>query len=167
MKDNFILSVCVSAFVLFLLPCNCFNVGKRSFSINRLSMTSTPPSNPPKKGIGFNYDPSDFRDSNSGNYRRLSDRLAAKKAEDEKLEKEREELIRKEQMEKFEKEQMEKRVQELLESDEIIATPEDVVIDPAVEKIFEDLDNELIGLQSVKDSLRRYVALLAMDKIRR
>ena len=54
-----------------------------------------------KSGTGFNYDPSNYKDSaNEGNYRRLSDQMAAVKAEEEKLAREREELIRKEKMEK-------------------------------------------------------------------
>ena len=52
------------------------------------------------KGTGFNYDPSNYKDSaNEGNYRRLSDQLAAVKAEDDKLNAERQQIIRKEKME--------------------------------------------------------------------
>lgn len=52
----------------------------------------------PTKGANFNYDPSNYKDSNDGNYRRLGDQLAAAKAEDEQLKRERDELLRKEQM---------------------------------------------------------------------
>jgi len=41
-------------------------------------------SSAPSKGAGFNYDPSNYKDSNNANYRRLTDQLAAVKAEDEK-----------------------------------------------------------------------------------
>ena len=54
------------------------------------------------KGTGFNYDPSNYKDSaNEGNYRRLSDQLAAVKAEEDKMNKERDQIIRKEKMEQM------------------------------------------------------------------
>ena len=54
-----------------------------------------------ERGAGFNYDPSNYKDSNDGNYRRLSDQMSAIKAEEDKLKREAEEIIRKEQMAKM------------------------------------------------------------------
>ena len=159
-----------------LIPLLCCLWSSQSFEMstvqNRVSKSrvifmSSQPSSPPKRGVGFNYDPSDYRDSNSGNYRRLSDQLAAKKDEDEKKLKEREEILRKERMQKFEKDQLEKRIQELMVSDEVIVQKGELALDPSILKIFEDLDKELIGLKPVKDRLFRYAASLSVNKARR
>ena len=73
-----------------------------------------------KGGTGFDYDPSNYRDSkNDGNYRRLSDQLAAAKAENEKLEAERKEIERKEQIQKMFLEQ---------ESKKFWDTPDETVV---------------------------------------
>jgi hypothetical protein len=105
----------------------------------------------PAKGAGFNYDPSNYKDSNSGNYRRLSDQLAAAKFEDEELKREREEIIRKEQM-----------VNMLLRKENetfwntpgetVIATADRYFVSPSVLQVINDLDNQLIGLKPVSST---------------
>ena len=102
----------------------------------------------PSKGAGFNYDPSNYKDSNSGNYRRLSDQLAAAKYEDEELKKERDEIIRKEQMVTM----MLRRENETFwetPGDKIIASSDRYFVSPAVLQVIDDLDNQLIGLKPV------------------
>lgn len=84
----------LAAVVLLLVPAS-LAFGPVSSIRTRSSVTMMAK---PVKGAGFNYDPSNYKDSNDGNYRRLNDQLAAVKAEDDKLKRERDELIRKEQM---------------------------------------------------------------------
>eukprot|EP01035_Chromulina_nebulosa_P016822 gene16822-22306_t len=119
-----------------------------------------------KKGTGLkDYDPSNYKDSNSGNYRRLSDQLAAVKAEEEQKQKERDELIRKEQMAKL----ILKKENETFwntPSDQIIGTPDKFFIPPSVLEIIDDLDNQLIGLKPVKEKMRRYAAQMLVHKLR-
>lgn len=112
----------------------------------------------PAKGAGFNYDPSNYKDSNSGNYRRLSDQLAAAKFEDEELKRERDEIIRKEQM-----------VNMLLRKENetfwntpgetVIATADRYFVSPSVLQVINDLDNQLIGLKPVS-STHLFVAFI-------
>jgi hypothetical protein len=100
-------------------------------------------------GAGFNYDPSNYKDSNSGNYRRLSDQLAAAKAEEEQLQRERDELIRKEQMAAM----LLKKENETFwgtPGDKIVATNDKYFIPPEVLQVIDDLDNQLIGLKPVR-----------------
>jgi len=101
-----------------------------------------------KKGAGFNYDPSNYKDSNSANYRRLSDQLAAAKAEEEQLLKERDELIKKEKMEAMLLKQEEDIFQNTPAS-KVVATADKFFIDPNVLQVIADLDNQLIGLKPV------------------
>lgn len=122
-------------------------------------------STPTKSGAGFNYDPSNYKDSNSGNYRRLSDQLAARAAEDDKLVKEREELMRKEQMALMFLKQENSTFWDT-PGDKIVATHEDFFVDPAVLKVIHDLDKQLIGLKPVKEKMRRYAAQMLTHKIR-
>lgn len=102
----------------------------------------------PAKGAGFNYDPSNYKDSNSGNYRRLSDQLAAAKFEDEELKRERDEIIRKENMANM---ILRKENETFWDTpgDKIIATSENYFINPRVLQVIDDLDNQLIGLKPV------------------
>jgi probable Rubsico expression protein CbbX len=51
-------------------------------------------------------------------------------------------------------------------SDKLIGTPEKFFIDPAVLQVITDLDNQLIGLQSVKQKMRRYASQMLCHKIR-
>lgn len=98
--------------------------------------------------MNFNYDPSNYRDSNQGNYRRLSDQLAARKAEEEQLEKERDELIRKEQMAAM----FLKRENDTFwntPGDMIVASSDKYFVDPEVLKVIAELDNQLVGLKPV------------------
>ena len=102
----------------------------------------------PAKGAGFNYDPSNYKDSNSGNYRRLSDQLAAAKYEDDELKKERDELIRKENMANM----ILRKENETFwntPGETVIATSENYFINPRVLQVIDDLDNQLIGLKPV------------------
>jgi hypothetical protein len=99
-------------------------------------------------GVGFKYDPSNYKDSNSGNYRRLTDQLAAVKAEEEELAKEREELIRKEQMQKLLLKQENETFWNTPDS-KIMGSADKYFIPPEVLQIIDDLDNQLIGLQPV------------------
>ena len=118
-----------------------------------------------KKMGNFNYDPSNYKDSNSGNYRRLSDQLAARKDEDEKLARERDELVRKEQMAAM----ILRKENETFWStkdDLIVATTEKYFLSPAVMQVIDDLDNQLIGLKPVKEKMRRYAAQMLSHKIR-
>jgi hypothetical protein len=101
-----------------------------------------------KTGAGFNYDPSNYKDSNNANYRRLTDQLAAVKAEEEQMKKEREEILRKEKMAAM-----------LLAKenatfwgtpgDSVVATSEKYFVPPEVIQVIDDLDNQLIGLKPV------------------
>jgi len=101
-----------------------------------------------KKGMGFSYDPSNYKDSNDANYRRLTDQLAAVKAEDEKLSREKDELIRKENMAAM---FLKKENSTFWDTpgDKIIGTSDSFFIAPEVLQVIEDLDNQLIGLKPV------------------
>jgi len=118
-----------------------------------------------KGGANFNYDPSNYKDSNDANYRRLTDQLAAVKAEDEKLKRERDEIIRKEQMAlmflKKENETFWNTPNDLK-----VATSDKFFVNPEVLQIIDDLDNQLIGLQPVKEKMRRYANQMLIHKIR-
>jgi hypothetical protein len=103
---------------------------------------------PAKAGAGFNYDPSNYKDSNSGNYRRLSDQLAAAKFEDEQLKRERDELVRKENMANMILRQENATFWDT-PGDKLIATSDSHFISPAVLAVISDLDNQLIGLKPV------------------
>ena len=112
----------------------------------------------PAKGAGFNYDPSNYKDSNSGNYRRLSDQLAAAKYEDDELKKERDELIRKENMANM----ILRRENETFwntPGETIIATSENYFINPRVLQVIDDLDNQLIGLKPVSYTIMKNMKL--------
>jgi hypothetical protein len=118
-----------------------------------------------RKKMGFNYDPSNYKDSNSANYRRLSDQLAAVKAEEDQMKRERDELIRKEQMAAM----LLKKENETFWNtapDTIVGTPEKYFIPPQVLGVIDDLDNQLIGLKPVKEKMRRYAAQMLSHKIR-
>lgn len=122
-------------------------------------------SNRPSKGTGFNYDPSNYKDSNDANYRRLGDQLAAVKAEDEKLKRERDEIIRKEQMAAM----FLKKENETFwatPGNTVVATSDKFFVPPEVLQIIDDLDNQLIGLQPVKEKMRRYANTMLAHKIR-
>mmetsp|Transcript_32010 Transcript_32010/g.53980 ORF Transcript_32010/g.53980 Transcript_32010/m.53980 type:complete len:407 (-) Transcript_32010:216-1436(-) len=118
-----------------------------------------------EKGAGFNYDPSNYKDSNSGNYRRLSDQMAAAKAEEEQMMKERDEIIRKEQMHAMFLKQEEETFWGT-PGDSIVATSDQFYVDPAVIQVIDDLDNQLVGLQPVKEKMRRYASQMLSHKIR-
>lgn len=94
-------------------------------------------------GAGFNYDPSNYKDSaNEGNYRRLSDQQAAIKAEDDKLAREREEIIRQEKMKKMLLKQENATFWET-PGDKVVATSEKFFVPPSVIQVIDDLDNEV------------------------
>eukprot|EP00607_Mallomonas_marina_P000193 CAMPEP_0182427406 /NCGR_PEP_ID=MMETSP1167-20130531/17146_1 /TAXON_ID=2988 /ORGANISM="Mallomonas Sp, Strain CCMP3275" /LENGTH=371 /DNA_ID=CAMNT_0024609613 /DNA_START=152 /DNA_END=1267 /DNA_ORIENTATION=+ len=117
------------------------------------------------KGTGFNYDPSNYKDSNSANYRRLTDQLAAAKAEEEALLKERDELLKKEQMQAL----LLKQENELFwntPDSKIVANSDQFFVSPEVLRVIADLDNQLIGLKPVKEKMRRYAAQMLNTKIR-
>lgn len=117
------------------------------------------------KGAGFNYDPSNYKDSNSGNYRRLTDQMAAVKAEEEQKKKEAEEIIRKEKMRQMFLEQ-EAAVFWDTPGDKIVATADEFYVSPEVLAVIDDLDNQLIGLRPVKEKMRRYASQMLCHKIR-
>lgn len=120
----------------------------RSAKVSNFQTFAETPLKPKKSGTNFNFDASNYKDSNDSNYRRLGDRLAAAKAEEEQLIKEREELIRKEQMQSmFLRQEMDKFHN--TPGDTIVATSDSFSIPPTVLQIIDDLDNELIGLKSV------------------
>jgi probable Rubsico expression protein CbbX len=119
----------------------------------------------PAKGAGFNYDPSNYKDSNNANYRRLTDQLAAAKAEEDTLKRERDELIRKESMASM----LLKQEEDLFlntPGDKIIATSDKYFVSPDVLQVITDLDNQLIGLKPVKEKMRRYASQMLSHKIR-
>ena len=120
---------------------------QQSVRSSQLSMSGKP-----AKGAGFNYDPSNYKDSNSGNYRRLSDQLAAAKFEDEELKREREEIIRKEQMANM---ILRKENETFWQTpgETVIATADKYFVSPAVLQVIDDLDNQLIGLKPVSLSV--------------
>jgi probable Rubsico expression protein CbbX len=117
------------------------------------------------KGTKFNYDPSNYKDSNDSNYRRLGDALAAAKAEDEQLKREREELMRKEEMAKM---FLKKENSTFWDTpdDVIVGTSDKYFVSPDVLQVIEDLDNQLIGLKPVKEKMRRYASQMLVHKIR-
>lgn len=118
------------------------------------------------KGAGFNYDPNSYKDSNSGNYRRLSDQMAAVKAEEEQKQKEAEEIIRKEKMhEMFLKQEAETFWN--TPGDKIVATADEFYVSPEVLRVIDDLDKQLIGLRPVKEKMRRYASQMLSHKIRK
>ncbi len=126
--------------------------------ISKFEVNAGTPTKKPKGGAGFNYDASNYQDSNSGNYRRLSDQLAAVKAEEEQLKREREELLRKEQMAAM----FLKKENDLFWNtppEEIVGTSDKYFIPPAVLQVIDDLDNELIGLKPVSF----YIIILLFD----
>lgn len=117
------------------------------------------------RGTGFNYDPSNYKDTNDANFRRLTDQLAARKAEDEKMEKERQAILRKEAM----ADMMLKKENATFwdtPAELEVATSEKFFVDPSVTGIIDDLDNQLIGLDSVKQKMRRYASQMLSHKIR-
>lgn len=153
---------CVLAFVAIASVSNAFSFNTGFASRSNTVMMST---KQPVKGTGFNYDPSNYQDSNSGNYRRLTDQLAARQAEEEKLKREREEIIRKEKMaEMFIKQENETFWN--TPNDRQVATADKFFVDPEVLQIISDLDNQLIGLQPVKEKMRRYASQMLSHKIR-
>jgi probable Rubsico expression protein CbbX len=158
-----------SALVIALLSSvDAFHLpSKPVIQISRFQINAeTPTKKPlPKKGASFNYDASNYKDSNDSNYRRLTDQLAAAKAEEEQLRKEREELLRREAMAAFE---LKKENDTFWNTpgESIIATSDKFFVPPSVLQIIDDLDNQLIGLQSVKDKLRRYASAMLAHKIR-
>lgn len=118
-----------------------------------------------QRGTKFNYDPSNYKDSNDANYRRLGDQLAAAKAEDEKLKAERAEILRKEQMaEMFLKKENETFWN--TPGSTVVATPDKYFVNPGVIQVINDLDNQLIGLKPVKEKMRRYASQMLAHKIR-
>lgn len=118
------------------------------------------------KGTGFNYDPSNYKDSaNEGNYRRLSDQLAAVKAEEDKMNKERDQIIRKEKMEQMFLKQ-ENDTFWNTPGDKIVGTSDQFFIPPEVLNVIDDLDNQLIGLKPVKEKMRRYAGQMLAHKVR-
>merc|ERR1711988_943213 len=120
-----------------------------------------------KSGAGFNYDPSNYKDSaNEGNYRRLSDQMAAVIAEEDKLAREREEILRKEKMEKLLIAQENQTFWET-PGDKVVATSDKYFVPPGVIEVINDLDNQLIGLQPVKDKMRRYAGQMLSQQIRK
>jgi len=122
-------------------------------------------SSKPSKGANFNYDPSNYKDSNNANYRRLTDQLAAAKAEDEKLQRERDELIRKEQMAAMFLRKENETFWQTPDST-VVATSDKFFVPPEVLQIIDDLDNQLIGLKPVKEKMRRYANQMLSHKIR-
>jgi len=135
----------ILAFVGLSVTMSFAPTSRRAASHAVLSMSSKKPS---KGGAGFNYDPSNYKDSNSANYRRLTDQLAAVKAEDEKLQKERDELIRKEQMAAM---FLKKENATFWETpgNKLVAERDSFFVSPQVLQIIDDLDNQLIGLKPV------------------
>jgi len=160
---NMFLSFIVSI-VMVAITVDSFRVATitRPSTCSQITMQET------KKGVpsNFNYDPSNYKDSNSGNYRRLSDQLAARKAEDDKLLREREELLRKEQMAAMFLKQ-ENSTFWNTPGDKVVANSDQFFIDPEVLQVIADLDNQLIGLKPVKEKMRRYAAQMLSHKIRK
>lgn len=149
--------------VSFLASSGAFAPASISSSRSALQMSVKQPT----KGTGFNYDPSNFKDSaNQGNYRRLGDQLAAAKAEEDKLLKERDELIRKEKMAEMFLRQENATFWDT-PGDKIVATADSFYVSPDVLQIIDDLDNQLIGLKPVKEKMRRYAAQMLSHNIRK
>ena len=134
-------------------------------SASQVSSFQTFAETPTKKGTGFNYDASKYQDSNSGNYRRLTDQLNAVKAEEEQLKKERDELLRKEQMAAM---FLRKENETFWNTPDntIVATSDKFFVPPSVLQVIDDLDKELIGLAPVKEKMRRYASAMLAHKVR-
>jgi len=124
------------------------------------------PENDDSKGTKFKYDPSNYRDSaNDGNYRRLSDAMAAAKAEDEKLAAERDVILQAEAKEKAFLAQ-ENATFWNTPGDKVVGDSSELFIPPNVLRVIDDLDKELIGLKPVKEKMRRYAAQMLNHQIR-
>lgn len=95
----------------------------------------------------------------------MSDQLAARKAEEEQLERERAEILRKEQMEAM---ILRKENETFWNTPDntIIGTSDKFFVSPAVIRIIDDLDNQLIGLKPVKEKMRRYASQMLSHKLR-
>lgn len=117
------------------------------------------------KGVNFNYNPANFKDSNSGNYRRLSDQLAAAKYEEEKLQKEAEEIERKEKMLEMLR-QKESDIFFNTPPDKVVASSDKFFVQPEILQVIADLDKELIGLKPVKEQMRQLASLYMVNRIR-
>lgn len=152
------------ALLAVIITTNSFRISNNA--VSRKTSSSLVMQEVKKSGAGFNYDPSNYKDSNSGNYRRLSDQLAAKQAEDDKLQKERDELMRKEQMAAMFLRQ-ENSTFWNTPGDKIVADSENFFVDADVLQVITDLDNQLVGLKPVKEKMRRYAAQMLIHKIRK
>jgi len=152
------------AVVLSIGSCLAFHAGKTTRNVGR-NQIDTSLNQVKKKGVGFNYDPSNYKDSNDGNYRRLQDQLAAAKAEQEQLLKERDELLKKEAMASMLLKQEDDLFWNTPDS-KIVGTSDKFYISPEVLRVISDLDNQLIGLKPVKEKMRRYAAQMLNFKIR-
>jgi probable Rubsico expression protein CbbX len=149
---------------LSLGSCIAFSAGKSTRAVGR-NQIDTKLYQGKKKGVGFNYDPSNYKDSNNANYRRLQDQLAAAKAEQDQLLKERDELLKKEQMAAMLLKQEDDLFWNTPDS-KVVATSDKFFISPEVLRVIADLDNQLIGLKPVKEKMRRYAAQMLNFKVR-
>lgn len=152
----------VAALIALLVPGSLgfVPVSQNAFSRQTLMMSKRP-----TKGASFNYDPSNYKDSNDGNYRRLGDQLAAVKAEEDQLKRERDELLRKEQMALMFIKQENATFWDTPDNS-IVGTSDKYFVSPSVLQVIDDLDNQLIGLKPVKEKMRRYAAQMLSHKMR-
>lgn len=117
------------------------------------------------RGVSFNYDSSNYKDSNDSNFRRKEDRLAAERDEAERQMRARNEMIRKEEMALMFLKKENATFWDTPE-DSIVANSDNFFIDPEVLQVISDLDNQLVGLATVKQKMRRYAAQMLSHKIR-
>jgi hypothetical protein len=50
---------------------------------------------------------------------------------------------------------------------QLVGRSDSFFVDPEIQQIITDLDNELVGLQSVKDKMRRYASQMLVHKLRK
>lgn len=117
------------------------------------------------KGVSFNYDPDKYKDVNSANYRKLGTQLADLKEEEEKKAKKAEEEKRREAMKKLFMSK-ESGIFWDTPADKVVASSDKFFVPPRVTDIIDDLDNVLIGLQPVKEKMRRYASQMLVHQIR-
>jgi SpoVK/Ycf46/Vps4 family AAA+-type ATPase len=87
------------------------------------------------------------------------------KAENEKMEKEAQQIKRKEEMASLFLKRENGTFWDTA-GDTVVATSDKFFVDPRVTAVIDDLDSQLIGLDSVKQKMRRYASQMLSHKIR-
>ncbi|CAM9570996.1 unnamed protein product [Sphacelaria rigidula] len=128
-----------------------------------LAMSSTPATG---EGKGLQYNPDKFKDEkNAGNYRKLSDALAAADLEARLMQEEAEKREKAVEMARAERMRKIKYMTDMDDAKEV-GTVEEFMFKEGVRDILDKLDTDLVGLVPVKRRVREIAALLVLDKMR-